>query len=1333
MKASISLIWALVVLAGQFVFGQDFSNLHFRKFQVTDGLSENSVYSILQDQTGYLWFGTKDGLNRFDGNNFRVYQKQNHQPESLGNNFVRSLAEKDSSHLYVGTDDGLFIMDKIREEFQAVNQPATNGTVVSTAINALLVDQQQRLWLGTMGQGVFRYDPAEDMLRPIRIRGLDLGKNATWCLLEDKAGTVWAGTRLGLLRYNPDRGEFETVPGLFNPSDNAEFEMLSMMEDSNGHLWLGTWGQGLLKYNKSTATVSRFLDKDSGPFVSHIRSIFHYQPDRLLVGSDDGLYLVQTDRIKVKRLDRPHFQHSLSDQNVYTIAQDREGGIWIGTYFGGVNYLNTALLPIETFHSDPQPGFLSGKAISQFCEDPKGNLWIATEDGGINYYDRKTGEITQPIQTTYHNTHALLLVGEKLLIGTFSRGLDVYDLKTKSLQNYRFDSRDSQTINDDCIFSLYQSRSGEIYVGTPVGLNRLDLQTGAFTRIPEVQGFIYDIQEDAAGDLWLASYQAGGPLRFHRERGKWIDYRESRPQDPIAGSKLTGIYPDSHGRLLFSSEGNGIFIYNRENDTFRQIGQEQGLPNTVIYGILDDPHGYLWLSSNQGLLRIHPDKPGEIKSYTTDYGLQSNQYNFKSALKAKDGKFFFGGVNGFSTFYPQQFTEIANPIPPTVAISQIELLDSDNQQLSKEIQAKLNQGQPIVLPHNQASFTLSFVGLSFTSPDQNQYAYRLVGADETWTQAGSRRSVTYVNVAPGKYTFHVRASNNDAVWNLEGHQLMIEILPPVWLTLPAKMAYGFLAITALLVLLYWLRHRSKTEHRHQLERIRMEEEQKSFQSKIDFFTQVTHEIRTPVSLITAPLEEVLESKSISPEVRRNLQLVDRNCHRLHILIDQLLDFRKMEEGKLPLTPEPIDLRIFLPEIYERFRKSAQKNGLKLEMDLPKKGALLVETDAEALGKIVGNLLSNALKFSRKHIRISLRCLPSAHYTIEVRDDGIGIPADHQELVFNPFYQADKQNGKTGTGIGLSLVKNFADQIGGSIELESTPTAGTRFLFHFSNYPPLPTLPKATDSMLFQAESEDPISRRQRILIVEDNRDLCAFIAQTLREDYQIDQASHGGQALKLLEGNNYALIVSDIMMPGIDGLTLVEKLRGDLRYSHIPVILLSARIENSTKIRGLLSGADVFIEKPFSPAILKAQIASLLRNRHTLLENFQENPLAPFSVLATNNSDEQFLQKLNEEIEKHLDDQQFTVDSLVDLLGLSRSNFQRKLKAISGYSPGDYLRTYRLKRASILLLESDYRISEIAYKVGFKSPSYFTKAFLKAFKMTPREFAAQKNTSEIRE
>jgi len=1277
-----------------------------------------------------MWFGTKDGLNRYDGNSFKIFQKEDIDKTSLGNNFVRSIAEKDRNTLYIGTDHGLFIMDKDNETFRSLDLKTPNNSLLHSAINSLIITKDESLWIGSMNQGIFRYIPSQNKLEHVEIENIDLGQNATWSLLEDKSGSIWAGTRLGLLKFNKSIQKFQAVPELFNASDNPEFEILSMLEDKKGDLWLGTWGKGLLWFNKQNGILGSFMNRSSTPFVSHIRSIFEYNEDQLMVGSDDGLYIFNINSNYVTRIDIPHFKYSLSDQNVYSMARDRENSIWIGTYFGGINYLNTSLLPIETFYSDVLKGFLSGKAVSQFVEDPKGNMWIATEDGGINYLDKSSGVISQPIKTSYHNTHALLLENDKLWIGTFSRGLDVYDLNSKSLRNYRHQASNNQTINDDCIFSLYKTKAGEIYIGTPAGVNKYNKEKDSFERIEGINQFIYDIKEDLDGNIWLATYESG-PIKYDIKSKKWIHYSKIKPNDPISSSKLTSIYQDSQNRLIFSSEGKGIFIYEKEKDSFKNISQANGLPNNVIYGVLDDPNGNLWLSSNKGIIHFNPEQPEKYELFTIDNGFQSNQFNYKSSYKSKDGKFYFGGINGFTSFYPQTFANIKNRIEPNVSITGIQFLNNSDSQLIKDIQEKINTGQQIVLKHGQSSFTISFVSLSYLSPSQNQYAYMLEGADENWTSAGNRQSVSYVNLPAGKYTFKVKASNNDNLWNENGNSIQIEILPPFWLSIPAKIFYLLLSFTAIYLIIRYYERLSKEKHNRQLANFKMEQEQKSYSSKIEFFTNVAHEIRTPVSLISAPLEEILENKNISTDIRNNLHLIERNCERLHILINQLLDFRKMDEGRLQIHPESIDLKSFLNEMYERFRKSAQNKKLKLDLILPVKEEILVETDSDAITKIISNLLSNAIKFAEKLIVLELGINSDDTYYISVSDDGKGIPNEYKNLIFEPFYQINSNKAHSGTGIGLSLVKHFSTQIAGRIDVKDIEPRGTSFIFSFTNYPKLPEISlNNTDFHELEIEHIDSHSL-QSILLVDDNPEITAFIGQSLQDEYKIDIVENGKSALFKLEKSNYNLIISDIMMPEIDGISLSEIIKNDVNFSHIPIILLSAKIENSTKIKGLMSGADVFIEKPFSINYLRAQINSLLRNRNSILEIFNKNPLASYSSLATNKSDDVFLKNLNEEIEKNLADDQFNVESLIHILGFSRSNFQRKLKAVSGYSPGDYVRTYRLKKACNLLLEGDYRINEVCYRVGFSSPSYFTKAFIKAYNMTPKEFINNFKTQDL--
>jgi signal transduction histidine kinase/ligand-binding sensor domain-containing protein/DNA-binding response OmpR family regulator len=1308
---------------------QENSNFHFKKYQVGDGLSENAVYSILQDTDGFMWFGTKDGLNRFDGSNFRHYQYKVGEKTSIGNNFIRCLAQKNKEHFYIGTDAGLYIMNIKNETFKRISLKTSDNIEINSAINSLLVDSKGILWIGTMSQGIFMHSPKENRLTQVATDNIDLGLNATWSIIEDQSGIVWAGTRLGLLRYNAQSQRFESIKNLFSQTENAENEVLSILEDKIGNLWLGTWANGLRCYNKQSGEFTSYLNIPSANlYVTHIRSIFQYTETSLLIGSDDGLYLFNIESKIAKRVDIPQYKYSLSDQNVYSIARDKEGGIWIGTYFGGVNYLNTSLLSIETYYPDVLHGFLSGKAVSQFCEDKLGNLWIATEDGGINYFNVKSKLITQPIKTTYHNTHALLLDGDDLWIGTFSRGLDIYNTKTKRLTNYRFNAGNLNTINDDCIFSIYRTKSGDIYVGTPIGLNKYDRVGKKFIRIPQITGFIYDMKEDDAGNLWLASYGTGA-IKFNAQTKKWVKYDKIKDaNNPIVRSKLTSIYIDSQRRIIFSSEGRGIFIYNRKTDDFENISEADGLPNDVIYGILDDPSGNLWLSSNKGLICFNVKKPKEYKLYNIEDGLQSNQFNFKASYKTRDGKFYFGGINGFNSFYPQELNKLRNQITPPVAITKISILSNNDTELEKEIQTKLNNKQSIKLNYDKSSFTISFVSLSFISQSKNQYAYKLQGVDADWNLAGNNKNVTYVNLPPGKYTFKVKASNNDGLWNDEGSEIEIEILPPFWLSGIAKIFYA--------LLVYYI-DRNKTRQKRHLEAFKAEQETKSFKSKIEFFTTIAHEIRTPLSLISAPLEEIIAVHEGSEQTKVNLSIIEKNRDRLSVLINQLLDFRKMDSTEYIIHPENINLREYLQELYERFKKTAQRKDIDFNLILPKQGELSVLSDSDALTKIVGNLLTNALKFAYSKIIFKLAKNKDNSYTISVEDDGSGIPDDLKNLIFDPFYQIQSAKENIGTGIGLSLVKHLTAVLNAKIEVSDAKKGGAVFAFTFSDLPVV-LKEEAKETELKNTEDFFSINSEiteDAILVIDDNPDMTEFIKNCLSADYLVDTAKDAPEGLQQLEEKNYHLIISDIMMPGVDGISLVKTLKADVNYSHIPVILLSAKVENSTKVEGLKSGADVFMEKPFSTLHLKAQIASLLKNRKSLQELFNRSPLASYSSLATNKSDDYFLKKLNDEIEKHISDENFTVESLTDILNISRSNLQRKLKGISGYSPGDYLRNYRLKKACKLLLESDSRINEVAFSVGFNSASYFTKAFYKCYHMSPKEFVNYhlKNGKKIRE
>lgn len=1302
-------------------------NFHFRKIQVDEGLSENTVYCILQDSKGFMWFGTKDGLNRYDGSNFRIFRHNISNPSSLGNNFIRSIAEGGDNLLYIGTDIGLYIMDTVHETFTFVTLETLEGSRLNTAVNSLYIDKEGKVWIGSMYQGVFLYDPFKQTLRQVKVKDYNLGQNAIWTIYGDRSGTIWIGSRLGLLRYNAVKGNLEAVEGLFSPLESSDHEVLTILEDTKGCLWLGTWSDGVRFYDRQRYYDTSYLGlKSKTDYITHVRALYQYDNSHILIGSDDGLYLFNVEEKEGKRVDIPQSQYSMSDQNVYSIASDREGGIWIGTYFGGINYLDVFLLPIETYYADVKHGMLSGKAISQFCEDEEGNMWIATEDGGVNHFNTKTKQITQPIQTSYHNTHALILDNENLWIGTFSRGIDVYNTRTGKLSNYRSDVRDEFTLNDDCIFSLYKTKKGVIYVGTPVGLNKYDREQNRFVRIPEVSAFIYDIKEDDQVNLWVATY-GNGAVRLDSKTGKWIFYDHViSSDDPVVGSKLTSIYMDTQKRIIFSSEGRGIFIYNDQTNTFRNISEAEGLPNNVIYGVLDDPLGNLWLSCNKGLVCFDIEHPADYKLYNKEDGLQSTQFNYKSSYKARDGKFYFGGINGFSCFYPQDFAQLHNEQIPSVEITGLRLLGESNG-TQQEIQTLLNKREKITFPHHKSSFTISYVSLSFQSQNKNEYAYMLQGVDKDWTYAGNNKSVTYVNLHPGEYAFKVKASNNSGVWNEEGDTVEIEILPPFWWSLHAKLLYFLLSI----LLVYWLTSyfwkKDKEKQQQQLDAYKAEQETLAFKSKIDFFTNIAHEIRTPVSLIKAPLEEVIASGEGSEDTKQNLFVIEKNCNRLSVLINQLLDFRKMDSTDYTLNLEDMDLKTYITELYDRFKKTALSRDIEFTLSLPRDFNGQIIYDSDVLTKITGNLLTNAMKFTKDKIILSMVANDDQSFTVSVEDNGEGIPDELKKLVFDPFYQIKPDSNKVGTGIGLSLVKRLSKIVNGKVAVVDGEMGGALFSFTFSGLSKeLPESKDVTNNAAVDTSSDEYEEVKERdknsILVVDDNSEITSFIKKVLNRDYIVDTALDANTAWGLLEDRGYDLIISDIMMPDVDGITFTKRIKADLNYSHIPVILLSAKTENAVKIAGLRSGAEVFMEKPFSTSFLKAQIVSLLENRRTILEAFNRSPLASYSILATNKGDEVFLSKLNEEIEKHLSDETFSVESLTDVLSISRSNLQRKLKAICGVSPGEYLRNYRLKRACKLLLEGDLRINEVAYYVGFSSASYFAKVFIKCYDMSPKEF-----------
>jgi ligand-binding sensor domain-containing protein/signal transduction histidine kinase/DNA-binding response OmpR family regulator len=1312
------------------------NNFKFINYQVNNGLSENTVQCIIQDQQGFLWFGTKDGLNRFDGSEFKIFKHEPGNPNSIGNNFIRSLFQDEDGKIWVGTDHQIYILNPVEETFEKFNMKTPDGQAINSAVTSIVAENKNKIWIGTMTQGAFCYDQSTQKLTRFTSddNGRSIGSNLVWRIYRDNAGSIWLGTRSGLSTYNKETSSFVTYGSREQKTPFEDAEILSISEDSDGELWLGTWAGGLVRFNRTTNEFSTYFGSNASTYISHIRAIFEYQKNELLIGSDDGLYLFNKKTLEFSRIDDPADPYSLADQNVYSIYKDREEGIWIGTYFGGVDYISNNSKIIEHYYPRQHKNSLSGKAVSQFCEDPKGNLWIATEDGGLNYFNTGSKKFTSFLPgkdgsgISYHNIHALVLDKDRLWIGTFSRGLDVMDLRTGKFQNYQFHKDDSNSINDNCIFSLYRSKEGILYVGTPFGLNRYNEASDDFTRIPEINGFVYDMTEDHQGNFWIACY-GEGVFKRSPDSEKWVNFlHDINDSTSLCFNKISDIYQDEQHRLWFSSEGGGICKYNYDSDNFRTIDESNGLPNNVAYGVVDDNHGNIWVSTNKGVSRINPESL-EIKNYTQEDGLQSNQFNYKSTFKASDGKFYFGGINGFNAFYPNQLKE--NKYVPPIWITKFELLDTNLPSQKDASEISDITGNRITLSHNLASFRINFVNLSFQARSKNINSYILENLNLKWITTNKQNQATYINLPPGNYKFKVKGANNDNVWNNSGDSLHIEILPPFWKT---NYAYAFYFLLFFIILFFLGKYYLKISHARQekkLEEFRVLKEKETYLSKINFFTNIAHEIRTPISLIKAPLECIKTPGASNEEINENIRVIDKNAERLLNLINQLLDFRKIEEDSYYPTFEPVTFNTLISDICYRFKPAANKQKITISPDIPE-SPVICNADREALIKIISNLMTNALKFANHKIEIALKKTED-FIEIAVSDDGPGIEEKYKERIFDPFFQingTNKDDKKNGTGIGLAFSRQLAEKHNGTIFLNHSVKNGAALIVRISSHLPETIIDKdetkieenVVDSEIKVTSYSQGKENKPNLLIVEDNEDLCNFLERNLKVEYNLQVAANGREAIELLKNSNVDIIVSDIVMPEVDGMELVRKTKENEQFSHIPIVLLSARTNVESKIEGLDVGADSYIEKPFSFDYLKAQINSLIRNRERLLKKFANSPFVPYGSIANNKKDEEFLNKLNKEIEASLTDPDYSIEQLTKALSVSRSNLQRKIKGISGMTPNDYIRVFKLKKAARLIIEDKYRINEICYLAGFNNPSYFSKCFHKQFGKLPSEF-----------
>lgn len=1346
-KVSVILILSIIAILGlcPCAFARNTPSLNFRHYTIENGMSVNAVYCITQDSKGFMWFGTIDGLNRFDGRNIKLFKPLPSELDVCLGNIIYAVCEDQQRRLWVGSDGGLALFDLVAEQFEPFSKQTQMGTEITTNVTSIYADSDNNVWIGTNGQGLFVYDSTSERLEQFVHEESDsesICSNQILRICQDSRGNMWfTSLDNGVCVLTADGRRFRNY-SLSSAGEKTRTEAL--FEDSQGGIWLGNNDNGLVNLDPKSGRIVCYLDRNSQKYVRHIRSIIEYMPGVLLLASDDGLIFFDLGTKQATAMVASYIDNEgLNDNYLHALYVDREKGLWIGTYFGGVNYISSINNVNFTNYSHSTVGnSIPGKIVSAFCEDPDGNLWIGTDDAGISFFDTRKRTFTnfKPEKgrnsLSYQNIHALMYADGKLWIGTYTGGLDILDVRTRQFRNYQPTSSEN-SLYSSSIYAIYRDRHDNIWLGTPRGLNRYNARNDDFERIEELRNRdVTAIIEDNRGNIWVGTF-GDGIFALNVRSGVWTHFPVSQSTQ---ADKVSAIGIDQSERLWIGTAGEGLFSFDYDKEIFVPYRNAE-FPSGVIHKIIPD-YGFLWISTNRGIVKLNPDK-NILKLYNRYDGLPNDQFSPNAGIKASNGKLYFGGINGFTCFTPSELKE--NKLPPAVTFTNLRIWnremssrrrDESSGRYLSPLRKSISYTDELVLSHSQSTFSIEFVALSFTAPLKNKYIYRLEGFETEWSAVGDEPKLSYMNLPSGKYQLQVRASNGDDVWTPDFAKLDIVIRPPLWRSTVAYIFYLLLILSGITYLYYSLIRRTKRQHEIELQRLERSKEKDIYNAKVNFFTNIVHEIRTPLSLIMAPLDVIMKSRGRIDAVQEELTVISRNSNRLLKLVNQLMDFRKIEAEGLLLKFENLDLVALMKQICASFQSVKNQRITDVSFVFPDQPCA-VYVDAEAVEKVVSNLFFNAVKFTKDTIVVEIVPCPSEGIVeLRIKDNGCGISKENLDKIFQPFYQvgANQCLDTPGTGIGLTLAHSLTKAMGGKLVVRSQVGRGSEFIVQLpivaSDYIDIGTgVPSVSlgDELLLL---DDPLiavsDTKLTLMIIDDNEDLCRFLQKQLQDNYHILVCDNALEAIEMLKEHHVDLIVCDVMMPQMDGTEFTRIVKNRLETSHIPILLLTAKADIDAKIEGLDSGADVYIEKPFSVDFLNAQISSLITNRDRLRQQFVNMPFVGSQTIANGKSDLELLKKMDDIIGKNISKSEFSINELAGELCMSRATLFEKVKNVSGLTPNNYIQLKRLKQAAVYIHSGEYQISEVCYLVGFSSSSYFTKCFKRQFGVLPTDLGKQK-------
>ena len=1006
---------------------------YFRHYQVENGLSNNAVICSLQDKNGFMWFGTKDGLNRFDGYTFKAFRNEAEDSGSIGNNFIHCLYIDKNNTLWVGTENGLYRYNETLESFSLL--PATHNGL----IRDISMDKEGKLWF-ISNFTLFKYDPLSKKASALNT---NLNFEAT-SITNAPNGDIYVSTTMGFLyKYNFSNNTFYAF-NIFPHSSPADIRWIEKIHATKkGDILIGTSNAGALLFSTQNKSIKNILTYTSDNTAVFVRNFIETGNDDVWIASESGIYIINLSNGKLKNLQKKYNDpYSISDNAVYTFCKDNEGGIWAGTYFGGINYYPKLYNTFEKHFPKTGENSLSGNVVREIKQDGEGNLWIGTEDAGLNKFIAKTGQFVQYKPTgkkgsiSYTNIHGLLVEGNHLWIGTFEHGLDILDIASGKVIKHYTASPDNG-LKSNFIYSITTSEKGEILVCTPRGVYEYNKETDYFKQVEGLPSNIWytSVLKDAEGNIWAGTYGFGAIYFNQKTKASKIFRRDANDKNSLRNDRINTIYKDTNGSIWMATEG-GLSKLNNKGDGFIHYTTKNGFPSNFILSLLEDDHSNLWVSTSKGLVSFNT-KTERLNVYSRANGILNDQFNFNSAFKSKEGKMYFGSVKGFISFHPAEV--IKNNFVPPVYITNFQVF---NEELSpahtgSPLKKSILNTSKIVLPYHQSTISIGFAALSFTAPEMSEYVYKMEGLENNWTYLKKNRKAYFTQLPPGNYTFKVKASNNSGIWNKKETTLYIQILPPWWQSNGAYALYFVLFICLILYMIHTVRKRIEIKNRRRMELFEVRKEKEIYEAKIEFFTNVAHEIRTPLTLIKGPLEKVMKKVSHITEIQNSLKMIDRNTVRLVNLTNQLLDFRQTEIKGYSLNYIRVNISELIEDTYNNFISLADAKNIDISICLPAE-TLFAYVDVEAFSKILYNLFSNAVKYADSKVAIQLMADDTDKnlFTVIFKNDGYLIPLEMNERIFEPFFRLKESEIEKGTGIGLALSRSLAELHKGTLQLNT---------------------------------------------------------------------------------------------------------------------------------------------------------------------------------------------------------------------------------------------------------------------------------------------------------